>query len=113
MAMVRFWVGFALVVAALAAVWHAVGAPVGPVRVSIDPGIWSSKTEGETGSGVSASQARTVGAFKRIHAEGAAVIDVEVRDGLAHTVEVRSDDNLLKSVRTEVVGDSLEISLEG
>jgi hypothetical protein len=110
MTMVTFWVGFALLVAAVATMWHSVGAPFESTAAERHQ---VSNARSERGSGVAASQARTVEAFTRIHAEGASVIDVEVREGLAHSVEVRTDDNLLGSIRTDVVGGVLEIAPEG
>ena len=59
-----------------------------------------------------ATQARTVDEFTRIHAEGASVIEVEVREGLARSVEVRTDEGQMSGVRTEVVAGVLEISPE-
>lgn len=63
------------------------------------------------GSGNEASEAREVGPFSRIALSGGA--DVVVSVGGAPRVTVRTDDNLLEDIRTEVDGYELEISQSG
>lgn len=105
--MVKFWVGFALLIAAIATVsqWH--GPDIGGA-----PGLHFDfgRDRGERGSGVAATETRTVGEFSSIHAEGSSIIEVQVREGLARTVEISTDDNLLKVIKTEVAAGVLEIS---
>jgi hypothetical protein len=108
--MVRFWVGFALFIAAVATVAHYLGAPGDRVRAAFDSGRMTSAKSAEHVSSEVATQARQVGEFTRIHAEGASVIEVEVREGLAAGVEVKTDENLLPAVHTEVIAGVLEIS---
>jgi hypothetical protein len=62
------------------------------------------------GSGVEASQAREVPAFRRVHISGSADLRAEV--GGAQTLRVSCDDNLLQHVKTEVRGDTLHIGME-
>lgn len=106
--MVKFWVGFALLVAAIGVFTHWDGPSLGGNWFSF--GGDSDSEERTRGSGVAASEARTVEDFSRIHAEGASVIEVEVKDGLARTVEIKADDNLLRLIDTEVIDGVLEIS---
>ena len=108
--MVGFWVGFALLIAAVAAVAHYSGS-VWDIPLDVHfSGDAVARAKKSQGSGVAAAEPRTVDEFDRIHAEGASTIEVEVRDGLARTVEVRTDDNLLAAVRTDVIGRVLQIS---
>ena len=58
------------------------------------------------GNGVEATEARTVGSFSEVSANGP--FDVAVSTG-APTVEVTCDENLLPDITTEVQGDTLVI----
>lgn len=60
------------------------------------------------GSGVAASEARSVEEFKGIDVGG--IFQVEVTAGKDYSVVVEADDNLLPYVRTEVSGGVLKIS---
>ena len=62
------------------------------------------------GSGVEASQAREVPAFRRVHVDGSANLTAQV--GGAQALSVRGDDNLLQYVVTEVRGDTLHIEMQ-
>ena len=106
--MVKFWVGFALVVAALAALSNCAAGMVGsPFNFHFGLGSGSD----ERGSGVAKTESRQVGDFRRIHAEGAATLEVTVRSGLSgQTLELSADDNLLKLISTEVKDGVLEVS---
>lgn len=105
--MVKFWVMFALIVAAIGALSNC-ESPVGsnPFHMSMNFGHGA----GESGSGVAKSETRQVGEFRRIHAEGSGTLDVEVAPGAATgTIEISGDDNLLGFYRTEVQDGVLEI----
>jgi hypothetical protein len=106
--MVKFWVTFALIVAALGVLSEcdaiAFRNPFG-----FDFGF--SGAGGERGSGVTRSETREVGAFSRIHVEGSGSLDIDVKPGnRGGTVEISGDDNLLPVYRTEVVAGVLEVS---
>ena len=105
--MVKFWVGFALLIAAIAVFSHWHGPLIGD---PLDLHFSSARDSDERGSGVARSETRQLEAFGSIHAEGASLLEVEVKDGLAHSVEIGADDNLLQWVRTEVRAGVLEIS---
>lgn len=104
--MVKFWVGFALLVAAIATLSHCDSSAVdNPFAF----GIHLDHGHGESGSGVARSESRDLGEFSSIHAEGAGTLDVEVKTGASgHTVELTADDNLLALVGTEVRNGVLE-----
>lgn len=106
--MVKFWVAFALLVAAIGVFAHWDGPPLGGNWFSF--GGDADSEEKTRGSGIAASEARTVGEFSRIHAEGASVIEVQVKDGLARSVEISADNNLLRLIDTDVTDGVLEIS---
>ncbi len=53
-------------------------------------------------------EARSVDAFRRVHAEGG--VDVELRVGTARAVHVEGDAGRLAEVRTEVRGDTLLVT---
>lgn len=88
--MVKFWVTFALIVAAIGTLsnrdllWtHA--------PFSFDMNVASAA--GERGSGVEKADLRKVPAFTKIHAEGAGVLDVDVKAGNpGGTIEISADD---------------------
>lgn len=63
---------------------------------------------GEKGSGTEASEARQLPPFSAVEVSGQA--DAVVRIGEPRKVTVRGDDNLLEQVKTEVSGDTLEVS---
>lgn len=65
---------------------------------------------GVQGSGVEASESRSVEPFDRIELDGSA--DVIVHVGKTQSVTVRCDDNLLEHVRTRVVHRTLEIGMD-
>jgi hypothetical protein len=79
----------------------AAGCPV-YTRVTVDGG-WASLT----GSGQTATENRTVGAFSKIEVSGAATLDVEI--GNITTLAVATDDNVLPLIETKVEGDTLHI----
>src|SRR5690606_5858723 len=64
----------------------------------------------EKGSGNIGSEIRDIAGFSKIDASG--VFQVEVVAQKDFAVEVEADDNLLQYIRTEVRGDTLEISME-
>jgi len=66
---------------------------------------------GDDGSGVAATQARTVKPFTAIDLTGAS--DVTVRVGTQQTVLVRADDNLISRVETSVRRGVLVVSERG
>ena len=102
--MVKFWLVFAFVVATVGTLSQCRGRFL---DYPFDVTFGSDRQA--LGSGVSAAETRTVGDFTRIHAEGSVVIDVQVKEGVARTVEVKTDDNLLSMVHTEVLDGVLEI----
>ena len=106
--MVRFWVTFALIVAAIGAVSHLDAfALINPFSLNLSASSFS----GERGSGVTKSETRKVTAFTRIHAAGVGVLDVDVKPGNAGgTLEISADDNLLGFFSTEVVDGILEVT---
>ena len=105
--MVKFWVGFALLVAVIATLSHCDSMAVGnPFNLNFRFGHGT----GQIGSGVARSEPRDLGEFSSIHAEGTATLDVEVKSGRAgHMVELTADDNLLGLVATEVRDGVLEV----
>lgn len=106
--MVRFWVGFALIVATLASLSHCetfAGATPFDFRFNFGSG------SNQRGSGIAKSESRELAEFTGIHAEGAGTLDVEVRRGLSsRTITLSTDDNLLSQISTEVVDGILEVS---
>ena len=60
------------------------------------------------GSGVEASETRELGSFTKISLSGEATVEVTIGD--PQSVIVRTDDNLLADVETEVNADTLEVS---
>ena len=106
--MVKFWVGFALLVAVVALLSHfdmpGLGNPF-DFHYSVGPG------SGERGSGVARSETREIAEFRSIHVEGAGTLVVVVSPGqAARTLEISADDNLLGIIATEVRDGVLEIS---
>ncbi len=63
------------------------------------------------GSGKTATESRTVPAFRKVELQGS--IDVEVTVGSAGPLKVEADDNLVKMITTEVRGDTLVVSTKG
>ena len=109
--MVKFWVIFALLVAAVGALssFDLFGA-LNPFSYNVNLGS-STGGSGEKGSGVEKSEIRQIPPFTKIHAEGAGVLDVDVKPGNAGgTLEIAIDDNLLGFITTDVVDGVLEIS---
>jgi len=62
------------------------------------------------GSGVAASEERPVGAFQKLSIGGSARVHITV--GPSVSVRIRTDDNLLPHVVTEVEGDTLKVHME-
>jgi len=62
------------------------------------------------GSGVSATETRSVAAFR--HIEGGDTIHFDVRIGTPQALTLSGDDNLLAFVRTEVGDDTLKVTME-
>lgn len=106
--MVKFWVGFALIVAAIASLSHCDSTVTGsPFNLHFTFGSGS----GERGSGVARSETRPIGDFQGIHVEGAGTLDVEVKSGQTEpSLEISADDNLLSLITTEVKDGVLEVS---
>jgi hypothetical protein len=106
--MVKFWVWFALIVAAIATVSHCDSSVLGsPFNVHFSFG----PDGGERGSGVARTETRQIGEFQSIHVEGAGTLDVEVKSGQTErSLAITSDDNLLSLITTEVKDGVLEIS---
>lgn len=65
---------------------------------------------GVEGSGKVATEQRSVSDFSKVDVGG--VFQVEIVAGKDYSVEVQADDNLLPLIRTEVRGDTLQISSE-
>lgn len=65
---------------------------------------------GEKGSGTIGVENRAIGGFNKIDVGG--VFHVEIIAQSEFGVEVEADDNLLQYVKTEVRGDTLEISMD-
>ena len=106
--MVKFWVGFALIIAAIATVSHCDSTVMGsPFNLHFAFG----SDDAEPGSGVTRSETREIGDFQRIHATGAGTLDVEVKAGLdRRSLEITADDNLLNLITTEVNDGVLEVT---
>lgn len=62
------------------------------------------------GSGVSRTESRSVGEFKRIHINGG--IDLVAEVGGATALEITADDNLLAYLETYVEGETLVIEMQ-
>ena len=109
--MVKFWVIFAFIVAALGTLSNCDlfwGHNPFAFNVSLPSAGGGS---GEKGSGVERSEIRKIAPFTKIHVEGAGVLDVDVKPGNAGgTLEIAFDDNLLGFITTDVVDGVLEIS---
>lgn len=71
----------------------------------------SSNSPGDHGSGVAATESRSVSPFTRLELAGANNVDVHV--GGKQSVVVHADDNLLKHVRTVVRGGALAVETPG
>ena len=106
--MVKFWVGFALLVAAIGTLSHCDSPAVGyPFNMHFNFG----HHDGQSGSGVARTESRNLGEFSSIHAEGMGTLDVEVRSSLtSRSVELTSDDNLIGLLATEVRDGVLEVT---
>ncbi len=76
-----------------------------------DGGSGSGSTTGIQGSGVSASQSRTVPSFTEIDLAGSSVLTVHV--GGKQTVVVHADDNLIDRVTTDVRSGMLVLGTSG
>lgn len=66
---------------------------------------------GKKDSGKFASEKRNDFGFREIKAGGAVILIISVQEEFGVTVE--GDENLLKDVKTEVKGETLEISTKG
>lgn len=109
--MVKFWVTFALIVAALGVLSEcdAVGlhTPMN-FNFSVPAG------NGERGSGVAQTETRKVAPFTRIEGDGAVHFDVSVKPANAGgAIEITADDNLLHFYSTEVVDGVLKVTHTG
>ena len=106
--MVKFWVGFALLVAAIATLSHCDSAAVGhPFNMHFMFGHHN----GQASNGVARTESRNIGEFSSIHAEGTGTLDVEVKAGqTTRSVELTADDNLIGLVATEVRDGVLEVA---
>ena len=105
--MVNFWVGFALLVAAIAVLSQCDSIVPGRLFHS---GVFSTANV-EVGSGVARSESRTVGEFQSIHAEGSGTLDVEVNSAQpGWLLEITADDNLLGFITTAVTDGVLNVS---
>lgn len=62
------------------------------------------------GSGVIITQTKNVSAFTELNVGGA--FDVEVQNGTAEKVVVEADDNLMKYINVDVVGNELKIRMD-
>ncbi len=67
------------------------------------------KFQGIQGSGVSKSETRTVAEFDQIEIDGVGTVNITF--GETPSLQVTFDDNLLQYIKTEVVGETLKISL--
>lgn len=74
---------------------------------SFSPGIFSFNRSIK-GSGVSKSDQRNVSEFKNIEVGGVFKVEVTIQDNF--DVRVEADDNLLEYIKTDVDGETLEIS---
>lgn len=109
--MVKFWVTFALIVAALGVLSECDAVALhNPLNFSLSVPAG----RGERGSGVAQTETRKVGPFTRIEGDGAVHFDVSVKPGNAgDSVEITADDNLLHLYTTEVVDGVLKVSHAG
>jgi len=110
--MVKFWVAFALIVAALGVLSECDAVALhGPFTFNPGP---SSYGGGERGSGVTQTETRKVPPFTRIEGEGAAFFEVDVKPGNAGgSVDISGDDNLLHFYTTEVIDGVLKVTHAG
>lgn len=74
-------------------------------------GRTTSTSKGVDGSGVAATQTRSVAPFTAVELSGASDVSIEV--GPARSVVVHGDDNLLAKVTTHVTASRLVIGTEG
>jgi len=109
--MVKFWVTFALIVAALGVLSECDAVALhNPLQFSMSVPAG----RGERGSGVAQTETRKVGPFTRIEGDGAVHFEVSVKPGNAGgAVEITADDNLLHFYSTEVVDGVLKVSHTG
>jgi Putative auto-transporter adhesin, head GIN domain len=77
-----------------------------------DVTIKVSSKNGVKGSGVSASETRTLTPFTGVDLAGVGKLVLKVGEGAAYSVNVTADDNLLPLVETVVKGDTLTIQLK-
>src|SRR5579871_5339340 len=77
------------------------------VLVLVDRSSYTSNSQGGTGSGVAATQARSLPPFTGVEAAGDN--NVVVRVGARQSVIVHADSNLLGRVTTQVSSDSLVV----
>jgi len=70
--------------------------------------IGSSSSSGISGSGIPAVEARHVTGFREVELRGS--VQVTVRAGAPRAIVVHADDNLVRLVRTTVVGDRLVVA---
>jgi hypothetical protein len=73
-------------------------------------GMFESESGWIAGSGVLRTENRTVPAFSQIVVEGSG--DVALRQGLAQSLSVEADDNVLPAVKTEVIGGVLHLGFK-
>jgi len=64
-----------------------------------------------SGSGVAKTESRSVDSYDSVEVHGA--LDVEITVGPAASLSVTADDNILPFIKTEVVGDELNVHSEG
>lgn len=112
--MVKFWVTFALIVAVIGALSNCdlfwTHNPFG-YHLNFSTSSEAGPDRGEKGSGVAKTDIRQVPPFTKIHAEGAGMLEVDVKPGHpGDRIEISIDDNLLGFITTEVVDGVLEIS---
>lgn len=69
---------------------------------------WPSLSRRISGSGNIVTEARQVTSFKRIELSGAG--DLTITQGEGYSLTVRTDDNLMEYVKTELLGDTLVLS---
>jgi hypothetical protein len=81
------------------------------IGVAVDRRHGSSSTATLNGSGVAASQTRTVAPFHALALSGIGAVSIRV--GRPQSVAVRADDNLLSRIRTNVSGGTLQVDERG
>jgi len=87
------------------------GAAMAVIAAVALAGCQAGLAPGEVGSGTSATEERAVAGFSAVRVSAAAIVEISI--GALVAVRVTADDNLLDNVRTQVVGERLDVGLTG